>query len=172
LMLQKDEESVEKAGGRSSSWWGSEGISIYLWTGQEDIWRCRQHRETAPDHFYFSKNCPRITSSVSVRKKYVIHAHMSSEHRINSLADRDADLIAMSKQPQTKSPKAINITGPSQPFHARRNSASSMYANPDTDPHYQQDPVIGRDANAGENNSQTNNHIIDGLSNQSTQSNR
>jgi len=97
---------------------------------------------------------------------------MSSEHRINSLPDRDADLIAMSKQPPTKSPKAINITGPSQPFHARRNSASSMYANPDTDPNYQQDPVIRRDANEGKRVGQTDGCDQRESGNQSTQSSK
>ena len=30
-----------------------------------------------------------------------------------------------------------------------------MYANPDTDPDYQQDPVIGREGNPGGSNDQT-----------------
>ena len=75
----------------------------------------------------------------------------------------------MSKNPPTKTPKGSNESRPSQPFHSRRNSASSMYANPDEDPDYQQDPVIEHDGNAGERNSQTNGSNIDGQTDQSTQ---
>lgn len=35
-----------------------------------------------------------------------------------------------------------------------------MYANPDTDPDYQQDPVIGREMNGGESNGQTDGRSI------------
>lgn len=44
-----------------------------------------------------------------------------------------------------------------------------MYANPDEDPDYQQDPVIGRDVNGG-NNSQNDGRPIRGPGDQSTRS--
>jgi hypothetical protein len=61
----------------------------------------------------------------------------------------------MSKSPPIKTTKGSNDTRPSQLFHVRRDSASSMYANPDTDPDYQQDPIIGREENPGGSNDQT-----------------
>lgn len=64
-------------------------------------------------------------------------------------------VTVMSKSPPIKTPKGSNGTMSCQPFHARRDSASSMYANPDTDPDYQQDPVIGREGNLEGSNGQT-----------------
>jgi len=45
-----------------------------------------------------------------------------------------------------------------------------MYVNPDTDPEYQQDPVIGRDVNRGGSNGQTDGRPICGHGDQSTRS--
>jgi hypothetical protein len=61
----------------------------------------------------------------------------------------------MSKQPPTKAPEGNNDTTAHSVPRRRHDSASSMYANPDTDPTYQQDPVIGRDANGVGSLSQT-----------------
>jgi hypothetical protein len=74
----------------------------------------------------------------------------------------------MSKNPPTKTPKGSNESRPSQPFHSRRNSASSMYANPDEDPDYQKDPVIGRDVNGGGSNGKTDEGDSRGHGNKST----
>lgn len=72
----------------------------------------------------------------------------------------------MSKQPPTKAQKGSNDTPAHPVSHRRRDSTSSMYVNPDTDPTYQQDPVIRRDENADERNSQTNRRTIAGHADQ------
>lgn len=76
----------------------------------------------------------------------------------------------MSKNPPLKIPKGSNDTMPTQPFLVRRNSASSMYADPDTDPDYQTDPIIGRDVNGGGSSGQTDGCPIRDHADQSTRS--
>lgn len=86
--------------------------------------------------------------------------------------DRNTDSVAMSKQSPNKTSKGSSSTRPDPLYQRRRNSASSMYANPDEDPDYQQDPVIGRDMNASERNDQTDGHIIDGHGSQNTRTSK
>lgn len=76
----------------------------------------------------------------------------------------------MSKHPPTNSPKGSNDTTAQSVPRRRRDSASSMYANSDTDPHYQQDPIIEHDANAGERVSGTDGRDNRKSGNQSTRS--
>jgi hypothetical protein len=78
----------------------------------------------------------------------------------------------MSKQLPIKAPTGSNDANPRSVSHRRRDSASSMYANPDTDPDYQQDPVIGRDANVGERVGQVNGHDHHESGNQSPQTSK
>lgn len=145
-----------------------EGISIYLSVGQKDDFDAAPQQKTTPDPSY----CLEILSNRfqhHSQKKVCLPQLL--EPRVSKVqsADRNTDSVAMSKQPPTKTSKGSNSDRPDPPSQARRNSASSMYANPDEDPNYQRDPVIGRDMNASERNDQTDSHIIDGPSKQSTQ---
>jgi hypothetical protein len=78
----------------------------------------------------------------------------------------------MSKLPPTKSPQAINDANTCSVSLRRRNSASSMYANPDEDPNYQHDPIIGRNANHGESSGQTDGGVNRVHADHSTQSSK
>lgn len=142
--------------------------------------RLRRHSEVVdntgkqylvhPATLQVSLNSPQLNRHKRCAFDAPLNHGIQEELSLTSIQIRPTQILAtdMSKTPPTETQKGSNDSGSSQPFHARRNSASSMYANPDEDPDYQKDPVIGRDVNGGGSSGQTDGHSSRGHGDQST----